>query len=277
MKKIFTLLITLSLLCTQGLYVFGSEAIQENSNHMKEETTISGNQGNDSSFVNGDSGEKSLKTIDLDNLDTEIQAVLNDNTLSEQEKNAKVEKLNIYRIDKAISRSTSKSSAKLNVWVATQQNDYYCGPATVQQTLTYTNGSSASQDTIASAIGTTKAGSALSNMVSYVNDHINDGSHVGYDIISDPNVAQIQSTIEYACNIGHPIMCRLKFSKGGDWAYSTNGHFMNANGYKDYGEYIYVTDPNIKRVNSSASGSYYVHVNSIYHGTHDHFAQEMAS
>jgi len=51
---------------------------------------------------------------------------------------------------------------------------------------------------------------------------------------------------------------------------------MNANGYKDYGEYIYVTDPNIKRVDPSSNGSYYVHVNSLYYATHNHFAQEMA-
>lgn len=53
--------------------------------------------------------------------------------------------------------------------VCTQENGYYCGPATVQQTLKRINGSAPSQSTIASGIGTTTAGSNLASMVSYIN------------------------------------------------------------------------------------------------------------
>ncbi|WP_312355723.1 C39 family peptidase [Aminipila sp.] len=274
-RKVFCIIMSICIIYSQGLSVFASNYGDNLSEQGYDTETIKSNDN--PSFIDGDSGEVSDNYIDLDNIDKEIQAVVNDNSLSKAEKNAKIEKLSIFKnMDKSLksTRGTDKSSAKLKVSVSTQETGYYCGPATVKQTLTYINGKADSQSSIAKAIGTTTDGSALINMVGYVNEKKQ--AYVGYEIVQDPNIAEIQTCINYSCNIGNPIMCRLKFSKGGDWAYSTSGHYMNANGYKDYGGYIYVTDPNIKRVDPSSNGSYYVHVNSLYYATHNHFAQEMA-
>lgn len=51
---------------------------------------------------------------------------------------------------------------------------------------------------------------------------------------------------------------------------------MNANGCDNYGNKIYVTDPNIQRVDKNASGSYYVTIDELYNATVNHFAQQMA-
>lgn len=74
----------------------------------------------------------------------------------------------------------------------------------------------------------------------------------------------------------HPDICRLKFEADGkNWRYDTDGHFMNANGYDNYGNRIYVTDPNIQRVQKDYIESYYVILNALYNATTNHFAQQM--
>lgn len=109
-------------------------------------------------------------------------------------------------------------------------------------------------------------------MVKYVNQKI-DGNYV---IVSDPSKSAVLRMVEYGVDNKKPTMCRLKFSKGGNWRYSTPGHFLNANGYSDDGNEIAITDPYIKWVDSSAGGSYWVTLDELYQATDDHFADEMA-
>lgn len=110
-------------------------------------------------------------------------------------------------------------------------------------------------------------------MVNYINDH---KSGERYVIIDNPTKSRILGMVEYGVDYGQPVIGRLKFSKGGSWDYSTNGHFLNANGYTTDGEEIVLTDPNIKRVNPSAGGNYWVTLDELYQATDDHFADEMA-
>ena len=51
---------------------------------------------------------------------------------------------------------------------------------------------------------------------------------------------------------------------------------MNATGYDNYGNLIYVTDPNIQNVIKNHSGSYWVSIAELYNATTNHFAQQMA-
>lgn len=228
-------------------------------------------------YINGDSGIPSTDTITIEDIDTAIAKITNDSTLTEEEKQMTIDKL-IFVFNATFGgvnlRDTVSRSGSIAVPVFTQENGHYCGPATVKQTLTYINGSADTQDNIAAAIKTTEAGSTLENMVNYVNVNKNGGST--YRIIKDPSKATIQSMVENDVRNGLPVMCRLKFSRGGSWQYTTAGHFMNANGYTNYGAEICVTDPNIKRVDSSASGAYWVTIQELYLATHNHFAQEMA-
>ena len=171
----------------------------------------------------------------------------------------------------------TQAKRTLNVPVCKQETGYYCGPATVKQTLTCINNTAPSQSAIASAIGTTTAGSDLASMVSYINKKIpTDEEKEEYVIVKKPSKSYIQSMVNNGVTWKHPVICRLKFSKGGSWKYSTDGHFMNANGYDNYGNKIYVTDPNIQRVDKNASGSYYVSIDELYNATVNHFAQQMA-
>lgn len=168
---------------------------------------------------------------------------------------------------------TNDPSGTLSVPYFKQEKSYYCGPATTKQTVHFINGSSSTQGTIASAIGTTTDGSNLFDMVNYIN---NEQSHHDYLIINNPDEPLIQSIAEYAVRNDSPAIGRLKIAKGGNWAYSSVGHFLNVSGYSDYGRKIRITDPYIGWVQPSSSGSYYVTSNEFYTATNNHFADQIS-
>lgn len=154
-----------------------------------------------------------------------------------------------------------------------QAYDYYCGPATVKQTIHFIKGSSGTQDAIATSIGTTKAGSDLAPMVKYLNNNQTVNTYV---VVNSPSEDLIKGIPEYAVRKGSPAIGRLKIAKGGNWAYSSAGHFMNMSGYTNYGAKIRVTDPYIGWINASSTGSYYVTSNEFYTATKNHFANQIA-
>lgn len=50
---------------------------------------------------------------------------------------------------------------------------------------------------------------------------------------------------------------------------------MNVSGYTTDMQKVRITDPNIGRVVSGSTGSYYVTFNEIYNGVIDHWAQHL--
>ncbi|MFJ7953979.1 C39 family peptidase [Lysinibacillus sp. NPDC096418] len=180
----------------------------------------------------------------------------------------------VKRIESGISLFGSNTeSGSHSVPYFKQAYSYYCGPATVKQTLQFINGSSNTQDTIASGIGTTTDGSNLANMVTYINK--NQSKH-SYMVHSSPDEDLIRGIPEYAVRNGSPAILRLKIAKGGNWTYTSSGHYMNMSGYSNYGKSIRVTDPYIGWVNASSTGSYWVTSNEIYTATNNHFAKQIA-
>ena len=65
-------------------------------------------------------------------------------------------------------------------------------------------------------------------------DYIRDSGYAVYRILSKPSLDDLQRLI--GTNISGlytPPIGRIRFDKGGNWSYSTNGHFLNVSGY-DY-------------------------------------------
>jgi len=220
-------------------------------------------------FINGDSGELSDSALSDEDIFKMIE------TLDSARARNNIDSHILGKL-KAVSEASksmlTKKNQVLGVKLFTQDTSYYCGPATVKQTLHYINGSSPSQSTIASGIGTTTAGSALQPMVNYINSRINSR----YVIVSKPSKNRILQMVEYGVDNYMPVICRLKFSRGGSWKYTTGGHFLNAHGYNSYGDEIVLTDPYIQWIDSSAGGSYWVSLTELHTATQSHFAQEMA-
>lgn len=247
-RKIIIMLLTFTLILSNLCVVFASE--------------------NSPFFVDGDNDEPSKNVVDLSNY-------RNNNRLQSYNSNLKTLSEKDLQIIAPLSNKTlPKRAGRINLTLFTQETNYYCGPATVKQTIHFINGSSENQSTIASDIGTTSDGSALEPMVNYINDRKSYG--LDYTIYQNPSMEQIQNIVNYCVEKNLPAICRLRFEKGGNWAYRTNGHYLNANGYIEYGEEILLTDPNIKRVNSSSTGSYYVTINELYKATQNHPQKQMA-
>lgn len=204
-------------------------------------------------------------------------SILNDVNISENQKALFLQKFKDYKKMKSGNKGISPMVANtksgfLSVPYFEQETGYYCGPATTKQTIEYINGASQSQSTIASAIGTTKDGSNLTDMKNYINRE--QGRHA-YIIVTSPSEDLIQNIVEYSVRNGAPTVARLKIAKGGNWAYTTSGHYMNLTGFKNYGANIRVTDPYIGWIQSSSSGSYYVTSNEIYTATINHKSKQM--
>ena len=236
----------------------------------------------DSTGPSGDSMVNSAVTIEQQEAD-----VLNDSSLSAAKKILFKKKFetnrlflakdlarNLNKADSMVTiNATSNASGTIAVPYYKQQNSYYCGPATTRQTVSFIKGSASSQSVIATAIGTTTAGSDLTPMKNYLN---NVQSRNAYVITTSPSESYLQFIAEYAVSESSPSMARLKIAKGGNWQYSTNGHFMNISGYKSYGGYIRVTDPYIGWVQTSSSGTYYVTSRELYVATANHFAHQIS-
>ena len=92
-----------------------------------------------------------------------IEQIENDSDLTEEQKEEM-----IFKITSDIA-PYAFSPKHLGVRYFKQKNEYFCGPATVYQTLYYFNKTSPSQDTIGTALGTTEAGTDGSRIPDYLN------------------------------------------------------------------------------------------------------------
>ena len=236
----------------------------------------------DSTGPSGDSMVNSAVTIEQQEAD-----VLNDSSLSAAKKILFKKKFETHRLflAKDLARNLNKLDSLVTINATTnpsgtiavpyykQENSYYCGPATTRQTVSFIKGSASSQSVIASAIGTTTAGSDLTPMKNYLNSV---QSRNAYVITTSPSESYIQFIAEYGVTESAPPMARLKIVKGGNWLYPSAGHFMNVSGYKSYGSSIRVTDPYIGWVVAGHVGSYYVTSAELYTATATHFAHQMS-
>ena len=230
-------------------------------------------------FIDGDSDEYSKNAIDfsdLDNLeDTEYYK-----SLSEDEQFELKNKIGAIT-NAEITRDQFSKKYALNVPVCTQEKKYYCGPATVQQVLKFGDGQdcTVTQDEIANAIGTTPDGSALSPMVNYIKNNLGNG-YVGYQIATNPSLSDMRYMVGSTIYFGYgPCIGRVKFSKGGNWPYTTSGHFLNVSAYDYTSEsdlVVRLTDPNIQNVDPTSNGTYWVELEELHTATVTHFAQEFA-
>lgn len=65
--------------------------------------------------------------------------------------------------------TTSDGRISLNMTLILQENDYYCGPATVKSVVSKITGSSNTQSYYASLLGTTDAGTVMENIDDVLN------------------------------------------------------------------------------------------------------------
>lgn len=124
-----------------------------------------------------------------------------------------------------------------------QDNEYYCGPATVKQVLHYINGSSLSQDSYAQSLGTTEAGTDMTRIVDVLNSNQSSKTYTYASIGTQTNW---ELMVKHSTYWGTPAIIDINTSDySSDFLYASTGHFVNISGY-DYSSAthkVQITDP----------------------------------
>ncbi len=122
-----------------------------------------------------------------------------------------------------------------------QTTSYNCGPACVQSTIHYIQGSAPSQATIAAACKTTTNGTYLVDMVACLNSYQSKNKYVEM-------YQQDKSTME-AClysAVHHfqvPAIIGFKCRQNDGWLYDSDGHNTCINAARDDRAYFQLADP----------------------------------
>lgn len=149
-----------------------------------------------------------------------------------------------------------------------QETTFYCGPATAKQTITYLAGSAESQEEI---WGQVKSQEVNATVGDYLKVYVNSKQSVNtYGLKRPDSVSEMSQDVFYDLNRGVPVILWIMVEeKGGNWLYTTDGHFLNASGINTGGTLIEVTDPNIGWVSGHnyISGKYWVTAQEAYDAT----------
>lgn len=128
----------------------------------------------------------------------------------------------------------------------------YCGPASVKSSLMYLNGSSPTQDQIASGCGTTSNGTYLANMVTYMNNRLTTTYYTPqYRATKSAMQNYLWSGIQY----DDPPIIGFACSTSQGWRYNSGGHFVLVNGARTDREEFNLADPGILYL--GLTGSFY--------------------
>jgi len=144
-----------------------------------------------------------------------------------------------------------------------QDTTYYCVPAACKTCIQYLTGSSPSQSTIASDLGTTVNGTPFGNAITYLNSH-----QTATIYVSKPgttNLATMKNDFyDAVVSYNDPPLVGLAFTTNSGWAYDTTGHAMCIGSARNDKEYFKLLDPYIPWVNPNASMYYSKTASSIH-------------
>lgn len=136
-----------------------------------------------------------------------------------------------------------------------QSKNYYCVVASCKAAMQYLTGSSDSQSTIASDLGTTTSGTPFGNAKTYLNSHQEKNTYVSKG--ANTALSTMKSNFYDAINTyDAPPIISVKLSTTNGWAYNTSGHTMCISGARSDKAYFRIADPYIQWVDSDAAMSY---------------------
>lgn len=136
-----------------------------------------------------------------------------------------------------------------------QSTSYYCVVASCKAAMQYLTGSSDSQSTIASALGTTTTGTPFANAKKYLNDHQSENAYISK--AASTSQSTMASNFYSAINsYDAPALISVKLSTTNGWAYNTSGHTTCIYGARSDKEYFAIADPYIQWADSNASMYY---------------------
>lgn len=116
----------------------------------------------------------------------------------------------------------------LAVPVYEQINGWYCGPATVKQVVQYVKGSSKTQEQYAQLLGTTTAGTNMTNISGIMNNEI--GNRWDYLYAQIGSYGNWTSKIIYCASCGIPVVLDINTTGVPAIPYNSTGHYVNTSG-----------------------------------------------
>lgn len=151
----------------------------------------------------------------------------------------------------------------LSVPVFQQLNGYYCGPATVKQVVHFLNGSSSSQETYASQLGTTSAGTDMTRIASVLTN----ATGRKYLYTSIGSISTWSNYIEYGMRNKLPPVMDINTNSVSAFPYRSSGHFVNASGMDTKsGSKVRITDPY-----GPGLGNRWYQMSDVYNANNNHF------
>ncbi|HIS24426.1 MAG TPA: C39 family peptidase [Candidatus Faeciplasma gallinarum] len=179
-------------------------------------------------------------------LDEQLKTILSNPNLSAEKRQEAIQIVNkIKAIKSGYSALNSRGTLmihELDVPFYAQENDYYCGPATVKQTYAYLyyrdHGYyySPSQSAIATNLGTTTAGTEQGEILDYINNTFNETYVVDWYFDSEEAANLMYTAIS---EHNRPPIIHVF-----DWDYyDTEGHYMNICAYNTNLSQFMVVDP----------------------------------
>ncbi|WP_169088569.1 C39 family peptidase [Paenibacillus sp. PL91] len=128
-----------------------------------------------------------------------------------------------------------------------QEKNYWCGPATVKQVLHFFNGSSSSQTTYATKLGTTLDGTDFSLVDNVLNDNQTDNTYV-YSSYTSSDYTTWKTAMILSIDWGNPAALDLKITSAAMPLYTSTveGHILNSSGYdviSESNKKLRLTDP----------------------------------
>lgn len=155
--------------------------------------------------------------------------------------NKKMELVKLVEAEKPTTRATTWSHLPGTFTLYYQTTNYNCGPACVQSTIKYINGSAPAQSTVATGCKTTTNGTYLSNMVTYLNSKQTENKYVSmYQEDSSTFASCLYSAVHY---LEVPAIVGFACSTSDGWAYNSNGHFTCINAARDDRGAYQLADP----------------------------------
>ncbi|WP_419876193.1 C39 family peptidase [Candidatus Pristimantibacillus sp. PTI5] len=122
-----------------------------------------------------------------------------------------------------------------------QTQSYYCSPAVTKSIVQYLAGSSDSQATIASKLGTTTGGTDPTKVPAYLNSK---QSTVNYIYSANPSQTSLLTSLYHdVVTMDSPGSVGISNSTGANWHYATNGHHLAVNAIYDDKSKVQFADP----------------------------------
>lgn len=253
-KKIVALVLCLGMLFSASVTSMAAEVeIGETDTYIEVEA--------DEVSVNAQYSLGSVNTGDLLSPVESVEEQLSG--LSEDQIEIAVKKLNDEGEDSGIVPYATTWNYLSGFTIYKQAESYYCVVASCKAAMQYLTGSSDSQSTIASALGTTTSGTPFSKAKTYLNDNQKANTYISKD--ASTTQSTMESNFYNAINTYNaPPLISVKLSTKNGWAYDTSGHTMCISGARSDKAYFRIADPYIQWVDSNQSMFYSKSSSSIH-------------